>query len=153
MTEILLCLYKQIVSYNRTKTKQTAIFLRSHGWFSQARSHICDQACENQPCEHKNLWFFPSLLYHNLRTVCTNTNSLSLLQNLMGFLLFYGNLNSNWWKWDITFKVEDIVENITWCNLRSHGWFSQARSHIAFIYSIYVTGFEKSHLPCTITNL
>ena len=31
---------------------------------------------------------FPYLLYHNLRTVCTNTiKSLSLLQNLMGFLL------------------------------------------------------------------
>ena len=45
-------------------------------WFN-----ICDRACENQPCEcKKNHPFFPSLLYHNLRTVYTNTiKSLSLL--------------------------------------------------------------------------
>ena len=51
--------------------------------------HICDWACENQPCERKkNHQFFPSLLYHNLRTVYTNAiKSLSLLQNLMGYLL------------------------------------------------------------------
>ena len=36
----------------------------------------------------ENRRFFPSLLYHNLQTLCTNKiQSLSLLQNLMGFLL------------------------------------------------------------------
>ena len=50
--------------------------------------HKCDRACENQPCKHKKSLIFLSLLYHNLRTVYTNTiKSLSLLQNLMGFLL------------------------------------------------------------------
>ena len=33
-------------------------------------------------------------------------------------------------KWDCTFGTKDISENITRCNLRSHGRFSQARSHI-----------------------
>ena len=36
----------------------------------------------------KNCRFFLSLLYHNLQTVYTNTvKSLSLLQNLIGFIL------------------------------------------------------------------
>ena len=49
---------------------------------------ICDRACENKPREHKNRRFFPSLLYPNLQTIDTNKiKSLSLLQNLMGFLL------------------------------------------------------------------
>ena len=47
-----------------------------------------DRACKNQPCEHKKLPIFSYLHYHNLKTIYTNMiKSLSLLQNLMGFLL------------------------------------------------------------------
>ena len=49
---------------------------------------ICDWACENQPCKRKKIANFSSLQYHNLRNNCTNIiKPLSLLQNLMGFLL------------------------------------------------------------------
>ena len=40
MTEILLCLYKQFVSYDRANTEKIGYFLHSHGWFLQAWSHI-----------------------------------------------------------------------------------------------------------------
>ena len=49
---------------------------------------ICDRACENRPCEHKNGQFLACLLYHNLINIYTTaTKSSSLLENLMGFLL------------------------------------------------------------------
>ena len=73
----------------------------------------------------KNRQFLVCLLYHNL-IYTTATKSSSLLQNLMGFLL-------QLWKWDSALGTKDISENITWCNLRSHGRFSQARSHIVII--------------------
>ena len=81
----------------------------------------------------KNCQFVPSLLYHNLRIICNNTiKSLSLLQNLKGFFWIL-------WKWHITFRTKDISENITWCNLHSHDWFSQARSHIIYIGADRIT--------------
>ena len=50
----------------------------------------------------KKIFDFSSLLYHTLQTICTKrTKSLSLLQNLMSFLL-------NLWKWDISFRAEYI---------------------------------------------
>ena len=77
-----------------------------------------------QPSESKKLPIISSLLYHNLRNIHTNTiKSLSVLQNLMGFFLKLQ-------KWDTTFRAKDISKNITWCNVHSHGWFLQARSHI-----------------------
>ena len=72
----------------------------------------------------KNRRFFLSLLYHNLQTICNNKlKTVPLLQNLMGFLLKFTEVACH-------IHTEDIIENITWCNLRSHGWFMQARSHI-----------------------
>ena len=49
---------------------------------------ICDRACKNRPSEHKKIADFCRLLYHNLITVYTTAiKSLSLLQNLIDFLL------------------------------------------------------------------
>ena len=48
----------------------------------------CDWPCKNQQCECIIIVDFPTLLYHNLQTIYTNTTKcLPLLQNLMGFLL------------------------------------------------------------------
>ena len=70
-------------------------------------SYICDQACENQPCECKKIADFLSLLYHNLLIFYVNkTKCLLLLQNLMGFLLQVmetNYINHNWryyWKYN-----------------------------------------------------
>ena len=50
--------------------------------------NVCDRACKNRPCECKKSPILACLLYHNFITVYTTaTKSLSLLQNLMGFLL------------------------------------------------------------------
>ena len=64
---------------------QTSVFSSSSSVFIIK----CDRACENQPCEcRKFANFFPCLLYHNLQSIYTNEiKPLSLLQNLMGFLL------------------------------------------------------------------
>lgn len=76
------------------------------------------------PCEHKKSLIISPLLYLNLLTVISSaTSSLSLLQNLMGLLLQFTER-------DTTFRTEDISKNITLRNLHSHGWYSQARSHI-----------------------
>ena len=49
---------------------------------------ICNMWLGLQPYGHKKSPIFSSLLYHNLQTANTNnTKSLSLLQNLVGFLL------------------------------------------------------------------
>ena len=73
------------------------------------------------PSECKKIALY--LYCYNLITVYTTaTKSSSLLQNLMGLLL------CSLWKWDTTFLTEDISENITWYNLRSHGRFLQAQS-------------------------
>ena len=56
--------------------------------------HNCDQACENQHVSAKGV-----------------SKSLSLLQKLI----------VNLRKWDTTFRAQDITENITRCNLHSHG--------------------------------
>ena len=78
----------------------------------------CDWACKNRPCEHKKLLILPCLLYHNLITVYTTAaKPSSLLQNLMGFLLQLTEMDS-------AFRMKDICQNITQCNLRSHGRFS-----------------------------
>ena len=54
---------------------------------SITRDSAGDKACNNQPYECKELPISLSLLYHNLQTTGTNKiKSLSLLQNLMGFL-------------------------------------------------------------------
>ena len=58
---------------------------------------------------------FISLVY-NLLPVTNKTNSLLLLQILMGFLLQLP-------KHDTTLRTEDISKIITWCNLHSHGCF------------------------------
>ena len=61
----------------------------------------------------KNHQIFVSLLYHNLLTITINaTESSPLLQNLMGFLPQFT---------DTLLRTEDISENITQCNLHSHG--------------------------------
>ena len=84
---------------------------------------ICDWDCENQSSKLKQLLIL-SLFYHNLITIyTTTTKSSSLLQNLMCFFSWLQ-------KWDTTFCMENLIENITQCNLRSHSWFSQAQSHI-----------------------
>ena len=45
-------------------------------------------AYKNQPCKRRKSQIFQFLLNHNLQTICTNIiKPLSLLQNLMGFLL------------------------------------------------------------------
>ena len=63
----------------------------------------------------KNFQFLACLLYHNLITIYTiTTKSLSLLQNLMGFLLQLMEMDS-------AFGMKDISENITRCNLHSDG--------------------------------
>ena len=62
----------------------------------------------------KNHRFLACLFYHNLTIYTTATKSSSLLQNLMGFLLQVI-------KWDTALGTEDISENITRCNLHSHG--------------------------------
>ena len=55
---------------------------------SYVRMYICDWACKNRPSECKNHRFLACLLYYTLITTYTTaTKSLSLLQNLMGFLL------------------------------------------------------------------
>ena len=91
--------------------------------FAQTVTYVWDRACKNRPCEHKK-FHFSSLLYHNLITIyTTGTKCSSLLQNLMGFLFQLR-------KWKTTFQTKDISKNITWCNLCSHGRFSQAQSHM-----------------------
>ena len=48
----------------------------------------CDQACENRSSEcKKSSTFLACLLYHNLTIYTTATKSLTLLQNLICFLL------------------------------------------------------------------
>ena len=48
---------------------------------------------QNQLCEHEKLPIFFILLYHNLHTISTSKiKSLSLLQNLMGFLLKFAEM-------------------------------------------------------------
>ena len=63
----------------------------------------------------KNRRFVACLLYHNFITIDTTaTKSSSLLQDLMGFLC-------NLQKWDSSLAAKHISENITGCNLHSHG--------------------------------
>ena len=71
---------------------------------------------QNKPmCEYKKLPIFPFLLYHNLQNIYTNkTKSLSLLQNLIAFLLKFTKRNT-------TYTAEGISKNITLCNLHLHG--------------------------------
>ena len=65
------------------------------------------------------------LIYHKLITIYTTaTSTPSILRHLMSFLLQlmemeYYILNGRY-----------LAKDITWCNLHSHGRFSQARSHI-----------------------
>ena len=66
----------------------------------------------------ENRRFFPSLLYHNVRTICTNNlKSLSLLLNLMGFLLKFTEMKCHIQNWRYKQKYNSE------CNLRWHGWF------------------------------
>ena len=66
----------------------------------------CDRACKNQPRKHKKSPIFSSLLYHNLRSIYSNRiKSLSLLQNIMGLLEKFTEL-------DTTFRAENISKSI-----------------------------------------
>ena len=58
-----------------------------------------------------NLFVFA--LYHNSITIY-DTKCLPLLQNLMSFLLKF--TETGYW-----FRIKNISENITRCNLPSHG--------------------------------
>ena len=86
--------------------------------YMQTTKAIGDRACENRDhVSAKNRRFLACLLYHNLIVIYTTaTKSSSLLQNLMGFFCHLR-------KWDSAFGTKDISENITRCNLRSHGPF------------------------------
>ena len=76
----------------------------------------------------KNHQFLVCLLYYNLITIYTTaTKSLSLLQNFMCFLLQLMEMGS-------VFRTKDISENITPCNLCSHGRFSRP-GHILVVNS------------------
>ena len=71
---------------------------------------ICDQACKSQPCEHKKLPTFRLFSYitYELLILMYNIKSLSLLQNLMGFLLKFTEI-----EYHINFKAEDISKCTT----------------------------------------
>ena len=94
----------------------------------------CNWAYKNQPCECKNnCRFFPSLFYHNLRTIhINNTKCLPLLQNFMDLQ-----------KQDTTFRTEDINKNITRHNLHWHSWFLQAQSQIYTYVHIKNKGWQN----------
>ena len=58
---------------------------------------------------------FSYLLHHNLIACYTNTTkSLSLLENVVGFLLQFMEI-------EYSLGTEDISKNTTQCNLHSHG--------------------------------
>ena len=63
----------------------------------------------------KNRRFFPSLLYHNIRTICTNNpKSLSLLQILMGFLLKFTEMAYQIQNWRYKQKYNSVKFALTW---------------------------------------
>ena len=51
------------------------------------------------------------------------------------------------WKWDSTFWMKDISENITQCKLCSHGQFLQAQSHTSA-----VTNMIKARIHILLTE-
>ena len=79
------------LSSNKYSTIQTTLYLAETNEYLNTNitvhlsPNICDWAYENQPRQHKNHKFVLPLLYHNLQTICIKP--LSLLQNLMGFLM------------------------------------------------------------------
>ena len=85
----------------------------------------------------KKCQFSLLLLYHNLMTIyITTSKPSSLLQNLMGFLLQLTQSG---------FYILNGTENITLYNLRSHGQFLQARSHIR----VHIYKYTRIHMHNT----
>ena len=64
---------------------------------------ICDQACNNQLCEHKNCWFLSTLLYHNLLTVNSNATKSLLEFNGLYAAIYRNNILA-------TFRTEILTK-------------------------------------------